>query len=660
MTRTVVDQLPPSLVHLFEPPEGFRGVFGWLCGYSADAAFLERAAERFTQLSQPRRAHAGAVSLVAMLDRGNPQISPVEVPGVLHVPWRHESERDFRLLHAKVAILGFSHEQREDQWCIRLIVSTGNWTGQTLEESLDLAWWADIYSGQLVVPDEGVRQVCADVLAAWSFLDVLRSRFDTRLLAAHLAEDRYLLSELSMRTLDAWITTLSGLAFRNSPQFFHNRGQSLLAQLPKLVGRISGTTARNYLALGSGFYEQSSKADEVPSVLRSIVHSLQGASGGRLLTAYPEVDVFVNPRACQSVATCLPAFAKCNWKVRTAHQPPSFGPVQRALHAKFLFSANRRENSRNCSSAWLYLGSGNLTTPGFSKAAHLVSGNLEAGVVINAPGLAWSSVSNVLPIQWATELGKSPESVSAGEPMEERQPTFFSAPVACLQYFEIEGGGCLRTVGDSTGEFEVIDQEGKPCARAEGMAFLWKGATPRQVSIQWEESDGKRQSVVPVLDVFGRVAGAELPALELEDAWASLSNFPFPPPEEEIIDRNPPGEGSAERLNSRKADASSYPIRTVMMLVENIAERQSRLQPADWMPWCIRLEQTLILVRTSGVVSEARRFGVNLLSPLLQPPFRPTFASTRDTEAGRMYEAVLDRVMQAWDMGGLPDFGRGA
>ena len=66
---------PPSLAQLFEPPDQHEGVFGWLCGYSADAGFLEDAVERFSGLTQARRAHEGRVMLAVMLDPGNPQIS---------------------------------------------------------------------------------------------------------------------------------------------------------------------------------------------------------------------------------------------------------------------------------------------------------------------------------------------------------------------------------------------------------------------------------------------------------------------------------------------------------------------------------------------------------------------------------------------------------
>src|SRR5215207_9116290 len=125
---------PCSLAQLFDPPDGYHGIFGWICGYSADAGFLEDAAERFSGLTKAQRAHQGRMVLAVMLDPGNPQILPSEVPGVLHLPVK-SPKLPFRLLHAKVAVLGF---QRPDGFLVRVIVTTGNWTRQTLEESLDL------------------------------------------------------------------------------------------------------------------------------------------------------------------------------------------------------------------------------------------------------------------------------------------------------------------------------------------------------------------------------------------------------------------------------------------------------------------------------------------------------------------------------------------
>jgi hypothetical protein len=107
-----------------------------------------------------------------MLDPGNPQITPKEVPGVIHLPMT--GAPPFRLLHAKFVILGFRHTSDARQWRLRLIVSTGNWTRQTLEDSLDLAWRIDLSDQDLKTQDSLVAQACADLSAAWRMLDWLR------------------------------------------------------------------------------------------------------------------------------------------------------------------------------------------------------------------------------------------------------------------------------------------------------------------------------------------------------------------------------------------------------------------------------------------------------------------------------------------------------
>lgn len=84
----------------------------------------------FSGLTRARRAHQGRILLAVMLDPGNPQVTPAEAPGALHLPVKRTG-LPFALLHAKVAVLGF---QSADRFVLRIIVSTGNWTRQTLEE----------------------------------------------------------------------------------------------------------------------------------------------------------------------------------------------------------------------------------------------------------------------------------------------------------------------------------------------------------------------------------------------------------------------------------------------------------------------------------------------------------------------------------------------
>ena len=97
---------PPSLAQHFDAPEDYTGHFGWLCGYSADAFFLDDATERFTRLTHSQRAHQGRIALAVFLDPGNPPISLLEAPSVAHLPIKDNADKPFKLLHAKVALLG--------------------------------------------------------------------------------------------------------------------------------------------------------------------------------------------------------------------------------------------------------------------------------------------------------------------------------------------------------------------------------------------------------------------------------------------------------------------------------------------------------------------------------------------------------------------------
>ncbi len=180
-----------------------------------------------------------------------------------------------------------------------------------------------------------------------------------------------------------------------------------------LVRKHVSQSARNYVGMGSGFYESSNSNNRIPSVLKHIVDKLHETG---LLTRQPEIDVFVNPQACQAVANSVPSFNHAGWKVREAGQPEYF-KAPRSLHAKFIFSANYRENSDLCNSAWLYLGSGNLTGPGFASQMASETGNLEAGVVFTPESLRWkpakgippqSVLTNLLPLQWETDFNQNP------------------------------------------------------------------------------------------------------------------------------------------------------------------------------------------------------------------------------------------------------------
>ena len=653
---------PPSLAQHFEAPDDYLGCFGWLCGFSADVGFLDDAVERFVRQTHAQRAYEGRIAMALMLDPSNPQITPKEVPGVLHLPIN--GFKPFKLLHAKVALLGFRHTSDAQRWRLRLLVSTGNWTRETLQDSLDLAWRADLSDQDLKGRNDSVSQTCADVTAAWDMLDWLRGYFDTRALHAtrpnHLESD----SHVASRRIETWIKDVSNVGKRAVPRFVDNRNASFLARLPALIRQHGTPSARNYIALGSGFYESADGKDTIPSVLRKIIDSLKD---DHLLTRQAEIDVFVNPKACQAVANSVPAFNKAGWKVRDAGKPAYFNAAPRSLHAKFIFSASSRENSYLCNGAWLYLGSGNLTGPGFANQMATQSGNLEAGVVCAPDSLRWYAaknepfvnvVTNVLPLQWEEDFSEISEALVAGGDMPDPEIRYSAAPVAYLFWVVEDDARWLRVGEAGAASFDVLDGADQPCPRDTIKGFSWLGMRPREVRIRWSNEEQERQAWVPVVDEFGRIAATTLPRIDIEEAWGQLANFPMPPDDEELL---PDGDGeSTDGAGEQGASGSrtaSYPIRQMMQLVENIAAKQSSVCQADWTTWCTRLEQCLIQAAESPVLKEFLTLQLNPLSPLWHAPFRPDFALNTETAEGLRFEEALKRVEAAWNVTALSDIG---
>ncbi len=660
MRKRKDDFRPPSLAQHFDPPEGFKGCFAWLCGYSADESFLDDAATRFMGRTRDQRANEGSLGMALMLDPRHRELSLTGIPGVKHLALKGV-KAPFRLLHAKVAILGFQHSSEELQWHLRLIVSTGNWSRQTLEESLDLVFRVDLNDRELKARGKEVAQACADLRAAWDLLHWLRGHFDTRLLDIPAQQTPGIQSAQSR--LEDWIREATGYGQRTAPRFFDNRNQSLLGQLPALLERHKQSASRNYLAMGSGFYEGSESEQQVPGVLSKIVSTFQAK---QLLTQKPEVDVFVNPLACQAVAGAWKVIHDAGWKVRTAGQPEYFAKP-RALHAKFLFSANHQRNSSYCNNAWLYMGSGNLTAPGFTNKMSVAGGNLEAGVVHFPESLSWKeehgvpsdkAVTNLLPLQWKTDVEDEGMQLVEGGERPESEGIYCAAPVAYFRWRAEEEMGWLLPNEHPGCEFELLDGEGKACSRTEENGFVWLSARPREVKLRWRVEDLLQQAMVPVVDEFGRIAATVLPRMEIEEAWIQLANFPAPTEEEELEPdayQSDPMTGPDQKKGNHRPGI--YPVRQLMQLVENIAARQTTIARLDWAMWCTRLEQCLTQAKESAGVAEFLKLGINPLSPLWHRPFRPEFAEDGNSPEGTHYEKVLARVEKAWNVSELAPLG---
>lgn len=648
-----------SLAQHFAAPDEYVGEFGWLCGYSADEAFMGIAAERFSTENASARAASGRCRLGLLLDPGNPQLTSAAVPGVMHFPVKRR-DLPFLLLHAKVAVLGFRRFDNPREWQLRVLVSTGNWTRATLEGNIDLAWRVDIDSRAL---DSTTAGDCADLTAAWDMLTWLCGFFDTSILDALPAGRSDTETQLARQNLEQWVAQAAANA-QGSPRFIDNRGQSLWAHVQRKL-KSPKNVPRNYLAIGSAYYQGANGA-QVPSVLQTVVTKLQET---KLLTGGAGIDVYVNPEACQAVAPAAHAMAANNWDIRPPHKQGG----QTFMHAKFIFSAKYIERSNKCGRPWLYFGSGNLTGPGFLKKASAAGGNLEAGVVLTPEYLLWHQtpgddpayvIGNLLPIQW-TQKAALAGVLQQGDDMANRDAQFVAPPLAWLLW-QGDGpqAGWLVIPDNTVAPFELLDSRGETCVRDATARVRWDSARPVQVGVRWRVDDKEYSAQVPVIDEQGGIGATPARPLGLDEVGWELFNFPARPGEDDPGMIDCPGEPSKTPDDPQVATggkgALQYPIRMMMQQLDAIADIQCSVDPLDWRMWCNRLEQVLCRAGESAGVTAFRALGIDPLSALLAPAFRPAYAESDQTDEGMRYEETLARIALAWKVNGLAALGESA
>ena len=159
-----------SLLELFRPPRGMKGTHLMVCGLSAEPSVLNAALEIFTEEVSLAHRLTGRLVGLLMLDASQPLFAPEDVPGVMQIPppraltWADRSS----LLHAKVALLGFSRIPHGSPERFRLIVSTGNWTTRSfgVGGDIDMVWRCDASPN---VKNESYR----DCVAAFLFFQRL-------------------------------------------------------------------------------------------------------------------------------------------------------------------------------------------------------------------------------------------------------------------------------------------------------------------------------------------------------------------------------------------------------------------------------------------------------------------------------------------------------
>lgn len=588
-----------SLLTIFAPPEGYIGDFGMLCGFTASRGVLDRIARTFSgDGSRPRLAVFIHPTAAAVTD----------VPGVA---WIHFGRRPFRLLHAKVALLGF---RGPAGYCVRLAVSTGNWTAEPLTTSIDMFWCAELAGGA------HDPQVVADIVAADSLFGWLRGHCDDALLRQSF--DGTLPDESFREAIGA--LPASPLA----PRFVDTRIRTMRSQvLEKLTGGRKG-----HLVIGSGFYEGNDD-EEREGLIESLRTEL---IRNKRLAKNAELDLVLNPDSCQGLHTQAARLVEIGWRLRkpgSRHDEHK----QASLHAKFLFLA-KHAGSGEIGSAQIYIGSANFSRMGFESAGE--SGNLEAGVVITPdPALNWrrnarNGIRDFLPGDFDTEVELTTLAIGAAfDPPPDPPPP---PPVAFVEWAD----GRLNAPDDCEVAVKIVRSDEDPVA----LPCDWPAPPPAFVALHptgWK---------VPVrADGALVVPKAVRPCLE--DILAGIGRFPaFAIGADEDEEE---GEGyyreafGAVHGNADHA-ARAYPVRQMMRLITHLAEAQKLVDQRDWQRWCRELRQDLpgLADTEPSMIAPFVAAGANPLRALVDAEFLPA-----GVDAGRL-EAALCHIENAWGLSG--------
>ncbi len=584
-----------TLYSLFMPPKDCFGDFGLFCGFTAAPQVLR----------QIRRTFTGDMSRPVLAAFIHPTVDAVSDVPQLAWMWMHPRERGYNLLHAKVALLGF--RRREDEgYVIRLAVSTGNWTQDSLTGSIDLFWSVD-----LDIADPQPQDV-ADIRVAWAMFDWLRARADCSLI-----ERDYDGQRPDVRL---------GAAVRNLPasnaqtRFIDSRTQALF---PQVVERLAKRRRADRLVLGSGYFETGGNGDSgLPERLRQALRE-RGA-----LQRNAELDLFLNPRSCQGLAARAAALNEAGWTLRSPFSA-LHGPEGR-LHAKFVLLASGETEVKGR----VYLGSGNLSRNGFETAASS-GGNLEAGVVVDLPnGLKWRGkwgIARCLPVQFSAAV--TPTDLAPGESFVRPQEPDSMPPVSWMVWQD----DLLSAPDDKT--VKVIGADGAPVETP----CAWPAPAPAIVTLaglDWR---------LPVI-TDGVLVTQRPRDLTVEDILATLASFPEPSESDQTDDGPEGGEALTDGTGSPGGPQATYAIRRMMSLIVCLGEAQVKIDPLDWPRWCRELRQSLcaITAQENAMIGFFRDAGANPLPALADPSMLPDGA---DLNA---LQTALAAITKAWCLVGYP------
>jgi hypothetical protein len=618
-----------SLLDIFIPPDEYFGDFGFICGFTATR----------TALTQIKSKFSGDTCRPVLAAFIHPTVESIsDIPGLAWI-WMStdKKKRGFSLLHAKVALLGF-RQINEEKYIIRLAVCTGNWTEDPLTTSIDLFWSIDLDITNL----ESHPQECLDVLAAWDFFNWLREsiRSDDTLLR------RTYDGIIPGKNLEKKIGKIKKITKNNHAEklqarFIDTRKDSLIEQVIYRMKSYKPRTKVDRLIIGSGFFESGNNLTSETNIPETIRKKLKNK-----LNDNASLEIVLNQDACQGIKDIFKDLqqpsrqlpVRLGWKFK---RPQSAHHKQNAkLHAKFILLASGTAQKHECSGQ-IYLGSGNMTIPGFMQKASGTRGNLEAGVVFNLPnGLTWTKPTkekNVKPNSIYNFLPLSDEAITdntvieSGPPFEKPTEPNCTPPISYLEW----ENGQLKCPEDFQLKISIYDIDNKPAE----LPCAWPNHPP--IFVHLVSGDWK----IPVISNDSLVR--PIPKnMTVEDILATLGSFPIATEVDPEDDFDTENGAHINECVPKECSKKVYAIRRMMELLVPLAQVQSEVVSNDWSRWCRELEENLIAIKEyeKPMINFFRDAGANPIGVLMKEEMRQ-----EKTDVEILHKA-LRRISEAWGM----------
>lgn len=667
-----------SLIGLFSPPDEKRtGVFGLVCGLSAEDSFIDAALENFTRINSGQRKHATNLSLTLFIDFHNPPL--VSVPGLYNAPPALGVEyRKARLMHAKVALLGFGEAAAGKPDYYRLIVSTGNWNKEAVNSNINLVWFCDYNLSDLDSDEAAVA--AADILESLSFWERLLGTTD-------LGAGYYQIAKPARLRVEAFIANIREAiptAKRHiRPRFISNilnekaPGTSLGFQADSIGAQVlkrfqdRNEPRRNTLICGSGFFENPEQdSSQEPEVIRDLYESL---SESRVLTSRPSKWLMINPGTSGAAGKWLAANKDnvLNWEIGRPRHPDSKTVL--GFHAKYVFIGNI--NAESVTNGFLYLGSGNLSKQGF-KLAPGTGGNIEAGVILRTERFdTVAELCTCLGIdpEENLDLNELPDNISNEDTEQSTALIQLPPPIASCKWLPKD---CKLTWEWADQTWTDVILHGQTVQLPSTEIPLADGESDFSLGVSLHATrDGKPYDwKIPVFSENNNFCAPPTQPKTGQQIIDALTSFPDCSSEEDGGD-DETGEGASvlpvvgplgADVSELRDELDNFPLHLATTLIETIANRNQQVTTGQLPDWSAKLRRTLIDEMKPDVKRQLANLGWDILAPLknepgfapyiaIQAPSKPFPAISESEINVQIYREVIQAITEDWKGTGNKD-----